>query len=98
MTTLAGIFQSEAKRSEQASEQPAPAKKERKDRTRIDGRATDVEIAYLQKKIRDLRQGLTNLNRESPRASDCFRSLAEHGAKLSAAEHKLFRLRQIRLL
>jgi hypothetical protein len=90
MKTVEEIFRSEAQRSSRASERTAPPK--------TDGRATDVEIAYLQKLSRDLATGLANLRSLRPAPYDFNVRLLAQAAKLRSVEEKLFRLRQGRLL
>lgn len=92
------IFSNGAKRSERASERTPPAKEERRDQVRTNGRSTDVEIEHLKKLCRDLRTGLSNLNELHPRPYNYIERVNEHGAKLAAAENKIFKLRQARLL
>jgi len=65
---------------------------------RLDGRATDVEIAHLEKLSRDLMIGMRNLRTLRPRPHDLTRRIVEHAAKIRNVETKLFKLRQGRLL
>ena len=90
MKTGEVIFLSEAQRSERASERTA--------RLKIDGRATDVEIAHLKKMSADLATGLANLRNLRPAPHDFNARILAQAAKLRSVEAKLFKLRQARLL
>lgn len=66
--------------------------------SRTDGRATDVEIAHLQKLAADLATGLRNLRALRSKAVDFDDRILKQKAKMRSVEKKLFRLRQARLL
>ena len=112
MKTDGAIFLSEAQRSARASEltggELADTEKKYTDletwrrpgerRPKTDGRATDVEIAHLEKMGRDLATGLANLRNLRPAPKDFNQRILAQAAKLRSVEAKLFRLRQGRLL
>ena len=65
---------------------------------RTDGRATDVEIAHLEKLARDLAMGMRNLRMLRPAPADLTWRMIGQAAKMRKVEAKLFGLRQGRLL
>jgi hypothetical protein len=65
---------------------------------RVDGRATDVEIAHCEKLLRDLRWGIINLREFHSKDYDFAKQLTAQAAKIRRVEEKLLGLRQARLL
>lgn len=67
-------------------------------RPRTDGRSIDVEIAHIEKLLRDLVTGMRNLRRFAMRDFDYPQRELAQAAKIRSVEVKLFKLKQGRLL